>query len=403
MKKFLVIFSVLILQTGCWDKVELNEISIVTGIAIEKGESSKFKLTVETINAPQLSNVQHGSATPVITFEEEGNSLAELTERMNVGLSRKLIYSHTRVIVIDEEVARQGVGDIVDFLERTGEFRNDFNILIAKDARASDIVKTIYPLELVPSIKIHKQIQMYLEEWGGDPYVRLTDFFFSLTSKGRQPVTSAVTIQGRPEAGKSIDQNKMTELESIVVIDGLSIFKKDKLVGYLSKEEARNYLWTQGLKHTSLTVPCNLESSEQEDKYLDFRIINSHSNRKVTKVNGKLKLLVKVSGEARIQGTQCHENLEKISTYKTHEKALNSYLEEKIKATIVKMQKEFQADIFGFGENYYRSNPKQYAKLEGDWDTIFSDAEVEVESKFFIRRSGIRNKSFLTDEETTNP
>ncbi|WP_417900158.1 Ger(x)C family spore germination C-terminal domain-containing protein [Bacillus haimaensis] len=70
-----------------------------------------------------------------------------------------------------------------------------------------------------------------------------------------------------------------------------------------------------------------------------------------------------------------------------------------IKATIVKMQKEFQADIFGFGEDYYRSNLKQFSGLEEDWDTVFSDAEVEIESTFFIRRSGIRNKSFLTDEE----
>ncbi len=58
MRKWLSVCSILLLLTGCWDKVELNEISIVTGIAIEKGEKGKFLVTVETINAPQLSAEQ---------------------------------------------------------------------------------------------------------------------------------------------------------------------------------------------------------------------------------------------------------------------------------------------------------------------------------------------------------
>ncbi|KMJ59631.1 hypothetical protein AB685_01795 [Bacillus sp. LL01] len=402
MKKWLCVCSVLIFMTGCWDKVELNEISIVTGIAIEKGEKHKFLVTVETINAPQLSAEQPGSGTPVITFQEEGNSLAELSERMNIGLSRKLIYSHTRIIVIDESLAKEGVGDVLDFLERTGEFRNDFNILISRGTKASDIIKTTYPLELVPSIKVHKQIEIYLEEWGGDPYVRLTDFISSLTSKGRHPVTSAVSIEGNPEAGKNIEQNSKTELDSTVIISGLSIFKKDKLIGFLSPEEARDYLWTQGLNRTSLTVPCYMENNEEENNFLDVRIINSHSDVHTIEKEGKLKIEVTISGEAKIQGTQCHQNLEKIETYNKHEEALNKFVEGKILATIQKMQEEYEADIFGFGEVYNRSSPKKFKIIEDDWDSYFSEAEVEVSSDYHIKRSGIRNKSFLTDESVTN-
>lgn len=402
MRKWICICSVLLLLTGCWDKVELNEISIVTGIAIEKGEKEKFLVTVETINAPQLSAEQPGSGTPVITFQEEGNSLAELSEKMNIGLSRKLIYSHTRIIVIDEIVAKEGVGDILDFLERTGEYRNDFNILISRGTKASDIVKTTYPLELVPSIKVHKQIEVYLEEWGGDPYVRLTDFISSLTSKGRHPVTSAVSIEGKPEAGKSIDHNTRTELDSTVIISGLSIFKKDKLIGFLSPEEARDYLWTQGLNRTSLTVPCYMEDNDDENDFLDVRIIHSHSDVKVNEKDGRLTIELSISGEAKIQGTQCHRNLENIETYHKHEEALNKYVEEKISATIKKMQEEYEADIFGFGEVFYRSSPKKFKKVENEWDTKFSEADVHITSDFHIKRSGIRNKSFLTDETVTD-
>jgi spore germination protein KC len=239
---------------------------------------------------------------------------------------------------------------------------------------------------------------MFLEEWGGDPFVRLTDFISSLTSKGRHPVTSAVTIKGNPEKGTSIDQNTKTELDSTVVITGLSVFKQDKLIGFLTPEEARDYLWTQGLNHTSLTVPCYKEEDQEENKYLDFRVVNSHSNVKTVEKNEKLTIIVEVSGEAKIQGTQCHQNLEKLETYNKHEEAMNKYIEAKILATIQKMQDVFEADIFGFGEVYYRTSPKKFKKIEYDWDTAFSEAEVEVTANYRIKRSGIRNKSFLTEE-----
>ncbi len=66
------------------------------------------------------------------------------------------------------------------------------------------------------------------------------------------------------------------------------------------------------------------------------------------------------------------------------------------------MQEEYEADIFGFGEVYYRSSPKKFKEVENDWDAKFSEAEVKITSDFHIKRSGIRNKSFLTDETVTD-
>ena len=59
----------------------------------------------------------------------------------------------------------------------------------------------------------------------------------------------------------------------LVVIDSMALFRKDKLVGFLSVEDTRNYLWTQNqLKSTTiLTIPC-------KDKYAAVRIIDSRPN-----------------------------------------------------------------------------------------------------------------------------
>ncbi|WP_338787698.1 hypothetical protein [Metabacillus sp. FJAT-53654] len=175
MNKKMIGFFVLMsfLLTGCWDKEELNDVSIVTGIAVDPGEEKKYRMTVELVNSPEFGKQGSLGNTPVITYSLEGNSLSELSNKMNVGLTRKLIYSHTRIVFINEEIAREGLFGFLDFLERSGHFRNDFNILITKGNPASDFTKITYPIQKSPSLKLHKQINTFLEEWGGDPRVRL--------------------------------------------------------------------------------------------------------------------------------------------------------------------------------------------------------------------------------------
>ena len=111
------------------------------------------------------------------------------------------------------------------------------------------------------------QLEMATEAWGSTPAVKINDFIQALTSPGRQPVMSAVRIQGEPKKGESVDNMKKSHPDAIVVIDSMALFRKDKLEGFLSVEDTRNYLWTQNkLKRTTLSVPCG------KDRYVSLRI-----------------------------------------------------------------------------------------------------------------------------------
>ena len=59
------------------------------------------------------------------------------------------------------------------------------------------------------------------------------------------------------------------------VIDSMALFRKDKLVGFLSVEDTRNYLWTQNqLKRTTIS------HYHVKDKYAALRIIDSMTETK---------------------------------------------------------------------------------------------------------------------------
>ncbi|MED4532077.1 Ger(x)C family spore germination protein [Metabacillus fastidiosus] len=380
--------------TACWDHKELNDIGIVSGIAVEKGERDKYRFTVEVINASELSKQGAQGNTPVISYSLEGNSIAELTKKVTKGLMRSPEYSHTRVVVIDEEIAKEGLLEFLDFFERTGEIRNDFNIFISRGVKASDVITVVDPVQKIPGIKMNTQAQNFFKEWGGDPNVRMTDFIRALTSKGRNPVAQAVTIEGNPAIGKSVENNKEVVPPANFVLDGLAVFKADKLAGVMSVEDTRNYLWTQNLKRTILTVSC-----EQDNRYIDIQIISSKTDKNVQYKNGRLYIDIEIDGEAKLLGTQCSQDLKLIKTMNLYEDYINKEISKMIKGTIEKVQSEYHSDIFGFGEVLRRQDYKSFKKLEDEWNEIFTEAEIKIVSDLHLRRSGIRNRSSITEYE----
>ena len=106
-RNLLWLTAMILLLTGCWDQRELSDISVVTGMAIDKGEKGRYKLTVEAINATELNAKTAGGNSPTVVYSLEGDTIEELSQKMNIGLSRNLLYSHMRVFVISKDIARE--------------------------------------------------------------------------------------------------------------------------------------------------------------------------------------------------------------------------------------------------------------------------------------------------------
>lgn len=394
-KLLLLITCTCFILSGCWDSVELNDIAIVTGMSIDPGKEKLYRLTVGYVNPGPLSRQSQEQGAPVSIMTLEGDSLPEISARMNIGVSRKLVFSHTRAIYISEKVAREGVSTFLDSVERSPQFRNDFNILITKNNEARDFAMINDPIEKVPSVKVQKQIQNFTEGWGGDPRIRLTDFINAMVSKGRSPVASTVIIQGNAEKGKNADSNMSIEPAANIVLDGMAVFNKDKLIGFLSLEDTRNYVWTQKLKSTMVTLPC--EEGEGKDKFMDIVITNNKSVMKTEYKGDRPQLKVDIYAEARLNSMHCPEDLTKISSYEKLEEKSEEFIANMIEETIKKVQTEYGVDIFGFGETLNRQDHKKAKKVREKWEEEFVRGDADVNVQLALRRVGTRNNSFLSE------
>ena len=252
-RNLLCLTAMILLLTGCWDQRELSTITIITGMAIDKGEKGRYKLTIEGINATELNSKTAGGNSPTVVYSLEGDSIEELSQKMNIGATRNVLYSHMRVLVISKDIASGDMMGFMDAFERSREFREDFDLILAKEGKAADILQVVFTVQKASALKLMSQLESATRVWGSTPDVKVNDFIRALTSPGRQPVMSAVRVEGETKKGESVDNMKKTRPDALVIIDSMALFRKDKLVGFLSVEDTRNYLWTQNkLKKTSI-------------------------------------------------------------------------------------------------------------------------------------------------------
>ncbi|ARK30699.1 Ger(x)C family spore germination protein [Halalkalibacter krulwichiae] len=380
---------ILLCLSGCWDRKEINEVTLVTGLALEAGEGDTFSLTIEGINASELDPSMSEGLTPSITYELKGLTMAELLTKMNMGITRELNFSHARTLIVDEQVAKQGLSKFLQFLEKSGQFRNDFQIIVARGVSASDVITTTYPIQKVPSLKIYEQITTIEENWGGYPQTALPDFIFSLTAVGKEPVAAAVTVTGNPDKGSNIENNKELDLRALIEFDGMALFEDDQLKGFLSVEETRNYMWIQDIDQTTTSARCG------EDGFFAMEIFNSHTKIDTEFVDLVPKINVQIVVEGDIHDNQCPDSLDDIKTYEKYQKLMKEHLETKLETTIAVVQEDYGIDIFGFGEQLRKQHYQQFKKHIKDWNEEFKRADISVKASVYLRRDGMRTKSFI--------
>ncbi len=67
---------------------------------------------------------------------------------------------------------------------------------------------------------------------------------------------------------------------------------------------------------------------------------------------------------------------------------LAAMIEKNIRRTMESLQ-ELKADIFGFGEELYRSSPRDWEKVSQVWDELYADATLEIRAEVTVRRTGL--------------
>jgi spore germination protein KC len=391
----LVLITIILVPilTGCWNRRELNELALVVAMSIDKS-GNQYMISTQVVDPGEVSvSARGGGRAPVTTYDEKGKHLFEAVRRMTTISPRKLYWSHLQMLIISEEVAKDGLNNILDFFTRDNEFRKDFYIVVTKDIQAKEILRNLTSIEKIPAHKMRSSLETSERAWAPTVAIQLDELISALTSDGINPILTGISIHGNGPKGESVENVQRIEPFARLKYKNIAVFKKDKLIGWFNENESKGYNYIKNNVHSTVGhVPC------EEKGELIVEIIRSKTKIKGKVVNGKPKIDIFVSSEGNIGEVSCHVDLTKPKVITQLEKNTNKVNTDVIKTSINKA-KELGVDVFGFGEVIHRADPKAWKSLKKNWDQEFVQVPVTVHSNFKIRRTGAVNQSFLQQEK----
>lgn len=379
-KKLMVFFIFLIASTiitGCWNNRDLAEISFAVAFGLDKTEDDKIEFTVQLVRPSGMQRDGGGGEKSFWVNTSIGDTVFEAIRNQLTTVNRKIYGNHLQLVVIGEELAKEGIQDVMDIFERDQEVNSQANVLVTKGVTAKEVLQAESNLEDIPGIHL-VDIMDNDEAIAKMKKIILFDLFKEMGSLGREPVIGLITLRNQEQKEKLYVKD--------LIIEGASVFKDDQLVGWLNSVETRGYLFlTNKVNSTILNIPNPL----QKNKKVAIEVMQSNTKLDVELRDGRTILIIEVNQEGNIGDQQGVGDLTKKEMLKELEEETEKVIENEIRDVLNLAQKEYQADIFGFGEIVYRKYFPYWKQVKDHWNEVFSQASIEIQVKSSIRRSGL--------------
>lgn len=376
-KRAIVVFNMLLnifLLSGCWSYVEIDQQISVSGIAIDIGEhGKKYHLSAEILSVDQKEK----SKINANVIETDGDTIFEAINDLTMLSSKKLYFGHCKTMVIGEEIAKNGITELLDLPVRSHELRTTIDIVISKGCSAKEILMTEGVATSIISYKINNLLKNSQKAVGGSAYSKTYMIYNSIQAEGCCTAIPVLEIQ-------KIEDKKLLKL------CGSGVFKKDRMVGFLNEQQTMDLSFANNEIKTGIITT---EAVDDPHSNMSFEIYKSKTKTEIQFKDGEITVNVSVKtaveiGEVEIEADYTNSTAtEKIRLF------LEKELEKDIYLLIDIAQKDMKCDIFGIGMQINKNYPEMWNKYKNNWEEIFPKVKFNVKCEVKINGTGVTNKS----------
>lgn len=445
--KILPAIFLILLLSGCMG-AEPNDIAYVAAMGFDKADNDNYKITIQFAKPNQISggaSEEGGSGKGIVenVAVEAPNIYSAINIANNI-VSKKFSLSHAKLMVFSQEVAEEGLEDLMETFIRSYEIRPDMYLAVAPDG-AEDYLSEVKP---VVEVNPAKYYQLTYEQRGGAGIPKNTalDFYFCRNKQYRDgvlPVAGVLKTKGgsegggsesggesggqggegsseggsqKAEGGTSEESGGGSENEAqksapvnekgfefkiknyiageVAIREnnkseamGMAVFKENKMVGTLGSIESEVY---------------NLMTGNYDYGYISFYSDESGGTpvtvrlqqRKKPKIDvdvKKKKIDIRLYIESDLYSLPANYVAEyDIEDFeKTSKEAIKSYCEEFLNKTL----KEYNVDVLGLARSAKKDFLTYQDFSEHDWNSEFKDYDIEIHTEFYVRRSGMTMRS----------
>lgn len=375
---FIALILILIFLTGCWDYSEIEDIAIVSGMAIDIDEDGLYLVNIEILDVnPSTSGVD---LSPLIV-EAKGHTIIESLRNVISVSMRRLRWSHGSYVIVSKEAAEKGLVPLVDWISRHPEARLTIHILVSKEDTARKIMLEEREFTKIISLEFEKFIKssQYLSKL---PHIEVYRLINQISNKHLYSVLP--TIELRNINNKSYSQ-----------MMGSAYFAQGKLIGFLDPSETKKYLFINNeIKGGLLIVPTGDDLNDR----VSLDILKNRTNINIDIKDDNITFIINLNTIVNIAEVDNGVNYSDVKGREFLKKRTEEYLEDELKSFIKYTQKDIGLDIFGFGNMINKKHKKVWKDIEDDWNELFKEVNIVVNSNIKIRNSEHISRSVKADK-----
>lgn len=378
MKKKILLILFIFLLSGCYNYKELNKIAIVSSIAIDK-KDNEYLVSAQVMN---VKNDKESDNSNVIVYSEKGKSIEEAIRKMTNESSRELYGGHISKLVVSEEIAREGIINIIDMFQRLTEIKDEFTITISKNIEANKVIKIATSPEEVPADYVKYAVKSSDIDAALTHSSKLDEFISYYLKDGIDPVVSVIEVKNYKEKSNTTENTKETSQDTKIIINNIAVTHNGVLEKFLDEDETIGYNFVRN-KVNKVLIPIKCDDKH----YASISIIGSKTKNKVKKIGNKYKINIDVKSNGMITEYNCSSDLTSNKVIKD----LGKKTESKIKKYINKVidtGKNTKSEFLGFKRTIYLDYP-EYKNEKYD---INVNVNVNLSRKGELRNSSKGDK-----------
>lgn len=357
MKKVLILLCLILLMSGCYDYVEIDDLVIISGMLIDY-KDNKYEVTSQVIENESETKIK------VYTTKclEIDGCIFELSKISN----KDIFISHLKVLILTESTINNGK-DYYDYFIRNTKSKMNFYIYYIDDKYKNDVLN-IYKNDKGSALYIKDLMEFNNKIFSSSTPVSFLDLIYKKLEYGIEPIYPNLKI-------KENNNEKILYLENLITFND----KKEKII--LNDTEGIFYnLITNKLIKTVITIPCDKN---------DFTLILNDVKTKYKWENSILKINTQI--KAKINNYTCEYDLDKPNNIKKLSKLTNEYINQNINY-LIKKEISNNVDFLGFGLYIYKHDKNYFDFKNNNWNDNLNKINFKVKSNTTINSIGEMRK-----------
>ena len=361
--KMVFLLSIILLTTGCWDAISVEDRDICTAVVVDK-EDDGYAYYVEIasvtskIENPQSEQGKQGQETIIV----KGSGKDFLKARMDIDkeLNKPVYLGAVQALIMTEKMADSGIEEYAYRIRQMQEYRKTMDVLITPD-EPEEFLK----IQPENAETVGFAIEYTLENLrlrGQTPHMSLADLLQKLVSSNSSYLMLTLSIQ-----------------KEQITLTGYTVFDGGKRVGFIPYDQSRGIVY---LANNSSTDPVFEYAVPLKNGEIALRTTLEKIKTTPTYDGNQVNFNIDLSYVGKVLYSSNKDPVTDEMIHEAEEKHKEQLMED-IVETIDISQKQYKLDYLSFSEPFRIKYPDVFESM--DWKKEFKNAKFNINIDLKVR------------------